>query len=260
MCMRQRSSGFTLIELVVVIVLLGITSVTLTVLITGSVRGYLDTANRQDSAAIARIALDRMGRELREAMPQSARVSADGKCIQFLPVATSFSYLSLTAGITDVRVIEPPLGFAVPSGALFAAVYPANAGELYSLAAMRGVTINGVSNNQRTLTLSGAFASPHPRNGPGQRIYIVGRPVSYCVTAAGLLLRSVDDVNVAQPAANALAAPTTLADRVNYANSSFASNTATWQNNSLIKIVLTLLQSNGESLSLDHEIGVRNVQ
>jgi MSHA biogenesis protein MshO len=260
----KKNHGFTLVESVVVIVLLGITAVTFTTMITGAMRGYLDTANRQDSAAIARIALDRMGRELREAMPLSIRVSGDGKCVQFLPINTSFVYATLTAGNAAVQVIEPLPGYSAPIGTFYAAVYPLNTTELYSLQAMKSVTINGVASGLRSLTLASAFTSPYPRSGPGQRLYIVGRPVSFCITAGGQLSRLVNDVAGTQPSTALVAETALLVDKVDYANSFFTNSASTWQNNSLIKIVLAIknpsAQYNNETLSLDHEVWVRNVQ
>lgn len=255
----KGAKGFTLVELVVVIVLLGITAVTLTTLITGSVRGYLDTANRQDSAASARVALDRIGRELREAMPQSVRVSSDNKCIQFLPVVTSFTYTTLNSGDTSVQVVEPPGGYSPPPGNFFAAVYPLNAGELYSSQAMKSVAFNNVTSGLRTLTLGSAFTTPYPRNGAGQRLYIVSLPVNYCFTGA-TLVRAVDNaLSPTQTSAGALTNAFVLADHMDDTASSFGNTGSTWQSNSLVKIVLAISRNN-ETLSLDHEVWIRNVQ
>ncbi len=255
---KKSECGFTLVELVVVIVLLGITAVTMTTLITGSVRGYLDTANRQSSAAAARIALDRMGRELREAMPQSVRVSTNRKCLQFLPFVASFVYTTLGSNNTNVQVIEPPGGYLPSPGTFYGAVYPINSDELYSLTAMKSITFNGETGGLRTLTLGSVFTPPYPRSGPGQRIYIANSPVSFCITNAGTLVRQQDSVTASQPGANANAA--VLTDRINTQDSWFEYNGSSWQNNALIKIVLTIQTNNSETLTLDHEVWLRNVQ
>lgn len=262
---RQKQRGFTLVELVVVIVLLGITAVTFTSLITGSVLGYLDTANRQDSAAVARIALDRLSRELREAMPQSIRINPSNTCIQFLPIHSSFVYTELSSGNASVRVIETPGGAINPGPGFFAAVYPVNANELYNMndnpagSAMRGVAFAGVAANIRTLTLNAAFVAPYPRTAAGSRLYIVGQPVSYCFTA-GQLLRYTSAVTSAQPTPGAgLANGALLVDRV-VAPSTFTFASGNWQNNALVTITLTLQQPNTETLTLDHEVWLRNVQ
>ncbi len=258
--MPKHNRGFTLVELVVVIVLLGVCAVTFTSLITGSVRGYIDTANRQDSAAVARIALDRIGRELREALPLSVRVSADNSCIQFVPVTTSTVYTALEANLTSIKVID----FSVPGGTgFYAAVYPVLTSEVYALTAMKAISSFGsASSNVRTLTLASAFAAP--RNSPGERLYIVsGNTVSYCFSG-NQLLRYTSGIAIAQPTVGAgLSNGAVLSDK---STGSFRYASGNWQNNALVTINLTITQSgsansaNDETLQFDHEVWLRNVQ
>lgn len=257
--MLKKMRGFTLIELIVVIVLLGITSITFTSLITNSMRGYLDTANRQDSAAIARIALDRIGRELREAVPQSVRVS--GGCIQFLPIAASTVYTSLSANNVSIPVID----FTPPAGnGFFAVVYPVNSSEVYDATsptvALKSINDFGaVSSSIRTLTLASGF--PAPRNSPGERIYIASTPVSFCFTGTQLI-RYTGNITAAQPippSANLLNAAV-LIDKLSNGAGTFTYSVGNWKNNALVTITFTILQANGETLQFDHEVWLRNVQ
>jgi MSHA biogenesis protein MshO len=260
----KNFQGFTLIELIVVIVLLGITAVTLTTLITGSVRGYLDTANRQDSAAIARVALDRIARELREAMPQSIRIS--NNCLQFLPVVASTEYTSLIANSLTVDVMD----FAAPSGnSFYAAIYPINAGEIYGLTAMRAISNFGSNNgnNVRTLTLASGFSAP--RISPAQRLYVVNgnNTVSYCFETNGQLNRYTSALAATQPTPGAgLSGGALLADKLVVtalaSPSYFSFSGGNAQGNALVTIVLTIQQSgsNNEQLQFDHEVWLRDVQ
>ncbi len=254
--MPKKMRGFTLIELIVVIVLLGITAVTFTSLITNSVQGYLDTANRQDSAAMARIALDRIARELREAVPQSVRVTNDKSCLQFIPIAASTVYTSLAANSTTVTVMD----FAAPGGSgYYAAVYPINSAELYGTTAMKAINNIGPMNlNLRTITLASGFAAP--RNSPGERLYIAGNPVSYCFTN-NQLIRYTSAVTAAQPSPGAgLNNAAMLIDKLSAG--AFTYNAGNWQNNALVTIAFTIQQasSNNEQLQFDHEVWLRNVQ
>lgn len=254
--MQKKMRGFTLIELVVVIVLLGITAVSLTTLITHSVSGYIDTANRQDSSAIARIALDRMARELRQALPQSIRISSN--CLQFLPINSSFVYVGLNPGSANVQVIEPPGGYVAPAGTAYAAIYALSSAELYNLTAMKRINNFGtVASGVRTLQLSAGFAAP--RTSPGERLNVVGNPVSFCFTA-NQLRRYTGNVSAAQPTPGAgLNNFAILADKI--AAGTFTFNAGNWQNNALVTIALTIQQasSNNEQLQFDHEVWLRNV-
>ena len=261
----MRARGFTFIELTVVIVILGITAVTFTALITNSVQGYLDTSNRQDSAAMARIALDRLARELREAMPQSVRVTNDKSCLQFLPINSSFVYTSVTIGSTSVQVVEPPGGYSVPTGSYYAAVYPILASDLYSTIAMKSISSFGsVTNGLRTLTLSSAFTTIH--NSPGERLYVVNNlAVSYCFTNNSLI-RYTSAVSATQTTPGAgLSNGAILIDKISsdpLKPSTFSYQSGNWQNNALVTIAFTIFQpsSNNETLQFDHEVWLRNVQ
>lgn len=261
-CMRKKQRGFTLIELVVVIVLLGITAVTFTSLITGSVRGYLDTANRQDSAAIARIALDRMARELREAVPQSVRVTNDKSCLQYLPIIASTVYTSLNANSTSISVMD----FAAPAGNGFSAVvYPITADELYNTTsatvALKPISnISGLdANGLRTITLASGF--PAPRLSPGERLYVVSTPVSYCFSGAQLLryTGALSAVQPVPPSAN-LQNAALLIDKLATNTGAFTYQAGNWQNNALVTIAFTIQQANNETLQFDHEVWLRNAQ
>jgi MSHA biogenesis protein MshO len=255
----RSACGFTLVELVIAIALLGITAATITFFYTGTVRGYIDTANRQDSVALARAAIDRIDRELREAMPMSVRIS--NNCLQFLPVAASTVYVSVPANSTTVSVMD----FPVPAGSgYYAAVYPISAGELYGLTAMQSIgSISAASGNLRTLILSSGF--PAPRASAGERLYIVGNPVSFCLEAGGQLNRYTSVVSATQALpGSGLVSPAMLADKLVAAQSSFRYQSGNWQNNALVTITLTVQQANNgnanEQLQLDHEVWLRDVQ
>ncbi len=256
----RTARGFTLVELVVVIALLGVTFVTLTIFFTSTVRGYIDTANRQDSVALARTALDRMGRDLREAMPISVRIS--NNCLQFLPVAASTVYVSLPANAAAISVMD----FTVPAGSgYYAAVYPVSSSELYGLTAMQPISaIGSASGNLRTLALSSS-GFPSPRASAGERLYIVSNPVSYCFEASGQLNRYTSAVASTQATPGAgLSNPAMLADKLIAASSSFQYSSGTWQNNALVTITFTIQQPNSssstETLKFDHEVWLRDVQ
>ena len=104
-----RAAGFTLVELVIVIVLLGILSVGTVQFINDSTMGYANSVVRSELASGAQSVLDRLSRELRDALPRSVRVSADGACLEYLPVVGGTSYLSVPTDspATEVLVVPP---------------------------------------------------------------------------------------------------------------------------------------------------------
>ncbi|MCK5790078.1 MAG: prepilin-type N-terminal cleavage/methylation domain-containing protein [Ketobacter sp.] len=78
-------SGFTLVELVIAISLMGVVSVLVTTMVGNQMLGYVDTARRAELVAKADMALQVMARDLRNAVPHSIRVSG-GNALEWVPV------------------------------------------------------------------------------------------------------------------------------------------------------------------------------
>lgn len=105
MTSRLRCRGFTLVEMIMVIVILGVISGVLAVFMVSPVQGYFDAVRRAELVDTADTALRRMGRDLRRAAPNSVRVNAAcaaASCyLEFLPTTSGGRYRS--AGETTVQ-------------------------------------------------------------------------------------------------------------------------------------------------------------
>lgn len=86
-----RAAGFTLIELVVVIVLSGIIAVLVGRNIARPIEAFTDTARRAALVDEAETALNRVTREVRLALPNSVRLSG-GQAVEFLRTRTGGRY------------------------------------------------------------------------------------------------------------------------------------------------------------------------
>ncbi len=87
--------GFTLIELTMVIVLLGVIGATVSVFVRGPVDAYFATARRAALSDEADTTLRRMTRDLRKALPNSVRTPSTtppGQCLEFIPTKTGGRY------------------------------------------------------------------------------------------------------------------------------------------------------------------------
>ena len=84
---QRRGRGFTLVELVVVIVVGAIIAATLAVFLRPALDAYLGSRSRAELSAQAGHAMQRMVRDLRVAVPNSVR-SPDANCFEAIPSLT----------------------------------------------------------------------------------------------------------------------------------------------------------------------------
>ena len=101
--MRMRHTtqcGFTLIEMIVVIVITGIIGGMVAMFIRAPVQGYVDSANRAEMGDIADTALRRLARDIRTAVPNSVRLPtpAGSTYIEFLPTRDGGRYRANATG------------------------------------------------------------------------------------------------------------------------------------------------------------------
>ena len=71
----KKTNGFTLLELIIVIVLLGVMSVGISGFITLSTQTYLNVSERDKLLSSARFAVERLNREIRNSVPNSIRIT-----------------------------------------------------------------------------------------------------------------------------------------------------------------------------------------
>ncbi|MBI4808361.1 MAG: prepilin-type N-terminal cleavage/methylation domain-containing protein [Nitrosomonadales bacterium] len=95
MNMQPRSQcGFTLVEMIIVIVITGIIGGMVAMFIRAPVQGYVDSSRRAEMTDIADTALRRLARDLRTAVPNSVRLPtpAGSTYIEFLPTRDGGRY------------------------------------------------------------------------------------------------------------------------------------------------------------------------
>jgi MSHA biogenesis protein MshO len=212
---RSRQAGFTLVEAIIAIVLLGIVGGMVAVFIRAPLQGYKESRARAELTELADLSLRRMARDLRMALPNSIRTNATpGTTIEMLMTKTGGRYLraddSSPEGVplsfddADQRTFSAvgplPVGRAaiVPGSDMVvvnnqgadASVAPANAYLLGGLQSNIAViaSVNSAPNaNLPLITLaSNPFASQEPSMpSESARFQVVSGPVSYhCVPGA----------------------------------------------------------------------------
>lgn len=102
----MKDKGFTLLELVVVLVLISITAVFGTRFIADAASSYVGGRERAQGLADARFALERLKRELNVAYGPSVYRSDDNRCVHFVPVIASSRYKDSATG-RDMTLVFP---------------------------------------------------------------------------------------------------------------------------------------------------------
>ena len=126
--LQKQQAGFTLVEMIVVMVITGIIGGMVAIFIRAPVQGYMDSARRAELTDIADTALRRMARDVRSAVPNSVRLpgascvaAAATPCyVEFLPTRDGGRYRAnspgnvLTFGALDgsFDIVGTPINFA----------------------------------------------------------------------------------------------------------------------------------------------------
>ncbi|MGP1716262.1 MAG: prepilin-type N-terminal cleavage/methylation domain-containing protein [Methylophilus sp.] len=193
---RVSVAGFTLVELVVVIVVVAILGGISVTFIKNSVLAYVNSEAYYELADRADVSLRRMSRDIRNALPNSVWVG-DGSYVEFVPIKAGGRYKQDTLDFLTAN--SPPYTFTVLGD-----MVPIGSGDqlvIYNLGiegadAYAGNTVRTISGSTAsTLTFSGTmFPLPSPAN----RFYVVNGAVLYVCDLANkrLLMYS----NVAIPA------------------------------------------------------------
>lgn len=212
---RSREHGFTLVEAVIVIVIIGILSAIVAVFIRAPIQGYADSVGRAELTDQADLAMQRMARDLRRALPNSISV-ANGSAIEFLLTRAGGRYLSVDDGAPS----GSPLDFQNPDNVEFTVVgampslsdrvapgdyivvnnqgrgnapddayqFTPNCSQCnIARVATNGVVKDPLTNAVTSIKLAYNPFARHAPTGPyeGQRFQVVSGPVSYVCEADG---------------------------------------------------------------------------
>lgn len=259
-----RQSGFSLMELILVMLILSLLATGFSRLIANQSLQYVERNRQQDLAYASRLALERMVRELREALPGSIRLAGaagTSQCLEFMPILAGSFYLQQVAGASVSRLTL--VDFTPDASSKYLVIYPVSTADLYasssrSLAAIASIgAMQDAGNNDKTRQVLLVSAMSFAQDSPRRRAYLLADPVSFCVNAQGELRRHQNYGRLTVAALN----PNTgqlLAQGLSLQSAIFSYLPASLQRNALVRMDLTLQQVD-TSLQLSHSLQLRNL-
>jgi MSHA biogenesis protein MshO len=271
----HAQAGFTLVELILVMVITGIVAAMVAVFIRQPIDAYLDSARRASLTDVADTAARRIARDLQAALPNSARVDGSGKYLEYVPIHDAGRY---RADVGAAAAPGDPLDFSDAMDSGFDVLGPkvtVLAGDslvVYNLGIAGADVYETPLSNRRSASAGSSLSKVSftstgtalPFASPGSRFQIVGTPVSYvCDASTQTLWRySGYAFQPTQPTTlstlNGLAGVAKAALATNVSGCAFNYRAGVLQHNGLVSVSLTVTQA-GESVTLQHQVNVDNV-
>lgn len=291
----RHAAGFTLVELIAVMVVSAILSSVVWRNLSAPLRGFADLGRRAELVATANLAAQRMARELRLALPNSVRINDDGTALEFLLTAGTGRYrlqadpanaasdpldLNLLTDSFDVLGSWPlPANVQADGGGSAACLDGAsdcvviyNTGNPRDCTAQPAGTRTNAWCGDNLAALSKVDAAggvltvdrsdqpaPWPTGSPGQRFYVVDTPVSFVCRGGELLRHAGYPISAVQPEPPA-SPGIPLASRVTACSFNYEPGSATRAGLVVIRLTVSELNLDGdrEPLTVLEQVHIPN--
>ncbi len=262
---RYLQRGFTLVELVIVIVITGVLGLIVAVFMRGPVDAYFASARRAGLTDIADATTRRMARDIHKALPNSVR-TPNRQCIEFIPTKTGGRYRAdetmggLRFDIAEISFNMLGANSTLPANQRIAAgdviaVYNlglpgADAYQQDNTATVMMPPTESGEPPETTFTIS---SKQFPLASAGNRFHVIPGDeiiVAY-VCSGGQLHRTASTGFVS----NCPATGPVLADKVSRCEFDYSGSDR--QHNALVSLLVELTDS-GETVSLQNDVHVEN--
>ncbi|WP_148861649.1 PulJ/GspJ family protein [Marinobacter fonticola] len=268
----RGARGFTLIELVIVIVLLAIVATISVQFVSYSTQGAIDTGARQQRALAGVVISEQITRALREAFPLSIRTGAGGSCIEWMPIIAASNYIDLpaTTAASQFNAVGASVsgntingrvvvyGHDAPGNQLYAeALQNDGVGPISPPAAVGTISENGTAQETNSVQVTWAGNHRFSNESPQRRFHVLGAPETLCQQGNRIVRANNYGINAA---INTAPAGANLAANIQTGSLAFNYQPATLQRGAIIVFSFAIEDPlSGETMAVSQEVQVRNV-
>jgi len=272
---KHKQGGFTLIEMITVIVLLGIIAGILTPFIAKAMQAYTHSKARAMLVAKGRLALERLSREVHQAVPNSLSVLAAGSGIEFVrsraggryverfdDFGSEFSSMNSrfrkNANLTGLYIVGTGLSFSANDVLVIGNTSPADLQAGNTAAAISGIAATTLATDGTSAGQVLSFTGQQfTMESPGKHFSIVDQTVEVGLSGSNLRWFTATGLTNYDGAVNWSASDPSLSDGVSAVTFAYAPGTP--QSTGVLRVDLLIADaSTGQTIRLYREIHVRN--